>query len=317
MVVMMLLVGSIGSAMVSGQLKDLAMNIKNVFWGWGTTIQETQPLSLSHYLLTYGVGGVLAILGAVYAVRSHLHGLFLVWSGIMLLAMVGQRRWEYYAVLPLALFAVLMVIRMAQLVRPALYRQAVALLIMASLLIPSFHLVNQLQNLRPTVTHDVLAAMDYLHAHSPEPFADSDQYYQLTVLKPAYRVLSWWEYGHYIIYTACRPPVTSPSSQFSNLQNYFSMTDLEGATDYLRGNGIRYVMVTDKLAEHISAQVLAGFSVNAIIYPFSPRGTGPDAMLYRLWHMDAPGYSLFYRNDTVVIWEVIESGGHHASKADY
>ena len=78
---------------------------KSVFWGFGTTIQEASPSDPQIIMATTGISFFRALGGLYCCTKQEVEPLFIVWAVILLLATIGQRRWGYYSIIPIALMA--------------------------------------------------------------------------------------------------------------------------------------------------------------------------------------------------------------------
>ncbi len=96
--------------------------------------------------------------------------------------------------------------------------------------------------------------------NTPDPFADPDFYYEryeapapgqaYDYPKPAYGVMSWWDYGYFITYIAHRIPNASPGGQRGarDAGLYFTAQDEATANEILDRLGSKYVIVDVDMA---------------------------------------------------------------------
>ena len=104
---------------------DLFSLFGPVFWGFGSAIGETLPTSPTVAFSAYGISFLLFFGGLYYAHRNKVSMLFLVWSTILLLATIGQRRWGYYFTIPLSLLTAYFVFEVSKWTKPNLRSAAV------------------------------------------------------------------------------------------------------------------------------------------------------------------------------------------------
>ena len=99
--------------------------------------------------------------------------------------------------------------------------------------------------------HDSLV---WMRDNTPEPFEDPDFYYELYDRPPArqrydypesaYGVMSWWDYGHWITYTAHRIPNANPfQAGARDAALFFTAQDESSANEVLDRLGSKYVII--------------------------------------------------------------------------
>jgi dolichyl-diphosphooligosaccharide--protein glycosyltransferase len=225
--------------------------------------------------------------------------LFLVWSIVMLMAVLGQRRFAYYYTVNAALLTgyfswkMLDIAGLSKLLtkskeavaavkkfkktkkktrekeKPKTFMQprgawvrviVVGIVLFLVVFLPSISSAKALAG-SPNYVMDEgwSSSLLWLKDNSPDPFDDPDFYYELYPSKDefeysetAYGVMSWWDYGHFIMQIAHRIPNANPgqagavqAGQFFTAQNESSaneMADKEG-TKYVV---IDYMMPTSK-----------------------------------------------------------------------
>jgi len=95
------------------------------------------------------------------------------------------------------------------------------------------------------------SSLEWLKDNSPEPFGDPDFYYALYPSKDsfeypetAYGVMSWWDYGYWIMRIAHRVPMTNPSQSRAREAGLFFIAQNESSASELADNlGPGYVMI--------------------------------------------------------------------------
>lgn len=90
-------------------------------------------------------------------------------------------------------------------------------------------------------------SMIWLKNNSAEPFGDADYYYanyNKDKRQPIYGVMSWWDYGYWIMYVGHRVPVCNPGSSGRVESAVFMTTgDNDGAIRVLQRTKSRYVAI--------------------------------------------------------------------------
>ncbi|MCK4403255.1 MAG: oligosaccharyl transferase, archaeosortase A system-associated [Dehalococcoidia bacterium] len=229
--------------------------------------------------------------------------LFLVWSIVMLVAVLGQRRFSYYTAINAALltgyfswrilkFAGLkeLLARPKQVVeaytkakkakkkakarekvfqqrrRAAWIKVIVAgvaiffLVFFPSIGLPGIEpntkvfgcpvkLTQPLASGPSLIDQGWYSSLEWLKDNSPEPFGDPDFYYQLYETpfqypETAYGVMSWWDYGYWIMRISHRMPNCSPGGGYPGVAaRFFIAQDENRANQPMDEMGSRYVII--------------------------------------------------------------------------
>ena len=94
-------------------------------------------------------------------------------------------------------------------------------------------------------------SLEWLRDNSPEPFGDADFYYALYPSKDsfeypetAYGVMSWWDYGYWIMRIGHRIPIANPTqARAREAGQYFITQDESSANEMADEFGAKYVMI--------------------------------------------------------------------------
>jgi len=227
--------------------------------------------------------------------------LFLVWSIIMLMAVLGQRRFGYYYAINAALFTGYFSWKMLDIAglrklltkskevvgavkkfkkrekrtrekaKPKTFMQprgawvrviVVGIVIFFVVFFPNIGMVKVLASMPNAIMNEGWYSSSlWLRDNSPEPFDDPEFYYELyppqdefEYPETAYGVMSWWDYGYFIMQIAHRIPNANPgqvgavqAGKFLTAQNETSAQEIVDQynlhTKYVM---IDYVMPTSK-----------------------------------------------------------------------
>jgi dolichyl-phosphooligosaccharide-protein glycotransferase len=201
--------------------------------------------------------------------------LLVVWSALMYIATLGQNRFGYYLTLNLALltgwacsaalgWAWTPSVRRAprsradarrararrpeEPGRPQSWRKmAMVAAVIVLVLVPSALLARPMAANNLGLSAGYRVSLDWLRAHTPEPFAAKDYYFARYepghTLTPSYTVMAWWDYGYEIIRLARRVPVANPTQAGADLAGrFFTATDEGEAVKILDERHTRYVI---------------------------------------------------------------------------
>ncbi len=215
--------------------------------------------------------------------------LFLVWSIVMLVAVLGQRRFSYYTAINAALltgyfswrilkFAGLkeLLARPRQVVeaytkakkakkkakarekafqqrrRAAWIKVIVAgVVIFFLVFFPNIGKARALAKEPSLIDQAWYSSLEWLQDNSPEPFGTPDFYYELYPARhsfeypeSAYGVMSWWDYGYWIMRLSHRIPNCHPGGGYTgNAARFFIAQDENSANQVTDKMGSQYVII--------------------------------------------------------------------------
>lgn len=279
---------------------DLRKVLLPIFWGGGTYIQEAAPLDLVTAFNTYGLAIFVGLAGLYFYVRNKKgNSLFLVWSLVLITATIGQRRWGYYTVVPVGLLTAYTIFYVLKWFTSYL-RVAIALIIICFLLLPNVQGTIRLSTLPNNITADWNVALTWLKANSPEPFIQGEAaYYSPNRLpkRPSYGILTWWDYGHWIVRIAHRVPTESPTQIDYHASEFFTARSEAEANAILQSDlSLPYVIVHKELLEGKWHAVLQR-AEEPVFVPVK------DTFLSTLWNEEATTWKKIYEREEIKIFE--------------
>jgi dolichyl-diphosphooligosaccharide--protein glycosyltransferase len=222
--------------------------------------------------------------------------LFLVWSLIMLMAVLGQRRFGYYYAVNAALLTGYFSWKMLDLAgldkllakskevvgavkqfkkkekktrekaKPKAFMQprgawvrviVVGIVIFFVVFFPSIPQAKSLGSQPNYIMNEGwYSSCLWLKDNSPEPFNDRDFYYELypprdefEYPETAYGVMSWWDYGYFIMQIAHRIPNANPGQAGADRAGQFFTAQNESSANELADRfGSKYVMIDYAMA---------------------------------------------------------------------
>jgi len=220
--------------------------------------------------------------------------LFLVWSIIMLIAVLGQRRFGYYYAVNAALLTgyfswkMLDIAGLSKLLakskevvevvkkfkkkqkktrekaKPKTFMQprgawvrviVVGIVIFFLVFLPNIGKVEALASQPNYIMNEGwYTSLLWLKDNSPEPFDDPDFYYELYETpfhypESAYGVMSWWDYGYFIMQIANRIPNANPTQARAREAGQFFTAQNESSANELADRfGSKYVMIDSAMA---------------------------------------------------------------------
>ena len=287
-------------ALIIPNVKDLLITmsinqIKSVFWGFGSSIAEAMPTTPDVAFSNFGIPLILALVGLFILIRKHLNLLVVVWTLILLLAQIGQRRWGYYYAVPVALLTGATIVWVSGMVKEKARIPVFIILIFFTFLPsanPTWGIANMPTNMGPAWYNSLI----WLKENSPEPFTTPDAYLQTNLKeKPTYGILAWWDFGHWITYVSHRVPVSNPAYQdVAAGSRFFASRTVEEARAEIEGLDIRYII--------LSQDVLTG-KWYAVIKKANKSTPVQESVAAMLWLNNYPDYKLVHEEGSVKIYE--------------
>lgn len=214
----------------------------------------------------------------VYRNRDLREFTLLLWSIALLIALIGQNRFAYYFALVCAVFAGLTmdiifekfhVYRLTRIFTKgrrrkdfSILRVPIAVLLAILLLYPTYSLADSQSRGVGAINKQWFDAMEWLRKNTPENGYESYYYEQYTpgkVTEPypypfeTYGVISWWDYGHWILAIGKRMAIANPFQQ--GIGNFYN--EVPGAAPF-------FVTTNESYAERVAEKLRVRYVVSDI-----------------------------------------------------
>jgi oligosaccharyl transferase (archaeosortase A-associated) len=280
---------------INPSLFQSMLNLFSIFAPGGAmlTVREVQSLTVgiawSSFTTSFFISfiSIAMLIYFAFKEKSADKTLFLVWSIIMLIANLSQRRFGYYYAVNAALLTgyfswkMLDIAGLSRLLakskevveavkvkkfkrksrekaKPKTFMQprgawvrviVVGIVIFLFVFFPNILVITTVSTAQIEMDEGWYTSLLWLKDNSPEPFGDPNFYYELYETpfhypESAYGVMSWWDYGYFIMQIAHRIPNANPgqagavqAGQFFTAQNESSANEL---ADEL---GTKYVVI--------------------------------------------------------------------------
>jgi dolichyl-diphosphooligosaccharide--protein glycosyltransferase len=234
-------------------------------WGGGMIgkISEAEPLV--HNLATlyqvvfswlglnllFSLAGIAALIIHIrHSVGGMRQGrlLLLVWAVFALLLTFGQTRFLYISIIAMGVLISILFFLVVDLVdkrlsagqekAPKGWAAIVLLILIAPMLGDAVYVVSSAGSTPPPVEGDWQESLLWLKENS-----DTTSYYDHPLNIPEYSVMSWWDYGNWIVYMAERPVVANNfQAGVEDAARFYLSENEENATALLNARGSRYIM---------------------------------------------------------------------------
>jgi len=221
----------------------------------GKVMEATPIYAGSDFVSFFGLGLLIALFGlavlVVHMRRSPIQRgqvLFLVWTIFTMVLSVAQIRFLYIFSANAAILAGYLFfwakdrIKVAGIADP-LMTKILPLAVLIVIVLPSaVGLMTMIED-EPAIVGDWSEALRWLEDNTPATSNFEEPY-----AVPEYSVLSWWDYGNWILYRSKRPVVANnfQAGAVDAARFYLSKSE-EGAMDILEYRGSRYVITDDSM----------------------------------------------------------------------
>lgn len=172
------------------------------------------------------------------------------------------------------------------------------------LLLPSVNVTTAYAKNVQQISSDWYDSLQWMKANTPPTSnfnVSSDQ-------SPEYGVLSWWDYGNWIIYLGHRPAVANNfQTGVSDAAQFFTSQNESDTTSIIQNRNVKYVMTDNEIADYNSKfQAIALLSGKGVETFLTPQAyyTQSGAVSQQLVPTEA------YYNSTVVRLEYLDGNGY-------
>lgn len=235
--------------------------------GTRQSVREAQPLlslggrfSWWHPWGVFGAAFYIGIVGLLWftprlvARRQPAELLVCVWTVVTLLATLGQNRFGYYLSPMLALFTAWvtaqLIDRLGSGKRVVFRQQAFAACVAFAVLYQPYQIQTLMTKRDEGMSMPWFRALTWLRQATPEPFG-RDMYtarYTDAAMMPAYNVMTWWDYGYWVMRVARRVPMSNPTQAIAEEAATFYLATSElVANTWLLHRQSKYVLVDQEL----------------------------------------------------------------------
>ncbi len=280
--------------------------------GMASNISEMQPLlnfsSSAWYIVPwdyFSVAGLLAVLGLAAYLLSILRGdklknieiFFLVWTAAVVAVGLFQTRWVYLLAVTVSIFAgyiLYVVLSLAgldkvlspeemkskkkssksgsALITPALVGVSIIALV---ILIPVLDTSISIADTPNQLILSWYEACSWVKDNTP---ATSNLYSADQGTQPGYGIMTWWDYGNYVLYAAERPAISNNfQTGIPSSSHFFIAQNETSANAIMDSVNARYVMVDNKMGS-----TYAGVGLG--IFENMPQLAGDDTDSYHMYY---------------------------------
>ncbi|MGZ4940969.1 MAG: oligosaccharyl transferase, archaeosortase A system-associated [Halobacteriota archaeon] len=323
---------------------DLAVS---VFTGYGfftrsgvlQTVAEAQPLfgaqgfelntvaSYFQVLLFTGLIGLVVLLHRVYKKQDEAALLLVVWSVVAFAITVVQSRFTFLLSANVAILSGFVIAWIVDKLvgqaygtlrdtgdagsvrhlfgRDIKYTQLVGLfLVVLILLLPSINVTTAYAKNVPDISGDWAESLYWMRNNTPQ----TTNYDALSDQRPEYGVLSWWDYGNWIVFLGHRPAVANNfQTGVGDAAHFFTRQNESDTFSTIQNRNVKYVMtdyeIADAYGKFQAIALLSGQGVDSF-FTTQPQVTSSGQVTEQAVPNDA------YYNTTVVRLQDFDGNGY-------
>lgn len=202
--------------------------------------------------LLFSVFGLAVLIGSVKHCKQNSEKkearlFFLVFAVFTLILTIGQIRFLYVSSITIGLLISVLFFEAVESIEKNIQgrdrkSKILILVLFLVLVLPTVKEAASISDSKPEIAGDWYDALNWLEMNS-----NNTNYYDNPDKTPEYGVLSWWDYGNWILYQAKRPVVVSNfqvKAAIEDATKFYLSEDEKTATEVLDKRGVKYI-ITD------------------------------------------------------------------------
>ena len=299
-------------------------------------VQETQPLfftfdgkfNIEPSWYAFNTSLYVAIIGIILfawgiiknrtykdqVIPNRIKVFFLVWTLITMVLNLYQVRFVYLFAVNIGILCAYLIVELIN--SNKIYTDMLGLILIGAILIPSAQMNNNMRESPLMLSNDWFTTSEWIKNNTPDTNSTWNMPSKDQI--PSYGIMSWWDYGNYLLYLSERPVVANnfQLGAEDSAKFYTSENETE-ANKILNDRKARYVVVDYRLGlstfnengrtylrgSWVSAAFLAGKNMDYYLDSHNmPNDKYLSTMYARLYLFDGKGldkYKLVHKSETV------------------
>jgi asparagine N-glycosylation enzyme membrane subunit Stt3 len=299
-------------------------------------VQETQPLffAFSGKFVTepswyaFNTSLYIAIIGVILfawsmiknrsykdqVVNNRIKIFFLVWTLIVMVLNLYQTRFVYLFAVNIGILCAYLIVELIN--SDKLYTELLGLVLISAILVPSIQMNNTMRENPLMLSNDWFTTSEWIKNNTPDTNSTWDMPSKDQI--PSYGIMSWWDYGNYLLYLSERPVVANnfQLGAEDSAKFYTSENETE-ANKIISDRKARYVVVDYRLGLNlindngktyirgswVAAAFLSGKNMSYYLDSNNmPNDKYLSTMYAKLYLFDGKGlykYKLIHKSETV------------------
>jgi asparagine N-glycosylation enzyme membrane subunit Stt3 len=255
------------------------------------------------------------IIGLNHLISNRVKIFFFVWTLIVLTMNLYQTRFVYLFAVNVGILCAYLIVELIY--SNKIYTEILGLIFIVIILVPSIQMDNTMREHPLMFSNDWFVACEWLKDNTPDTNSSWSMPSDFQI--PSYGIMSWWDYGNYILYLSERPVVANNFQLGAEDSAKFYTSENEtDANKIMNGRKARYVIVDYRMGLNIFKEgsrtyvrgswvALAFLSGKNISYYLDNRNVPNDkylnTMYAKLYLFDGKGmedkYKLVYTSKTL------------------
>jgi dolichyl-phosphooligosaccharide-protein glycotransferase len=289
------------------------------FSGKFTTEPSWYAFNTSLYIAMIGL---IMLIGSIIKNRSYKDQLipnrikmfFLVWTLIVMVLNLYQTRFIYLFAVNVGILCAYLIVELIN--ANKIYTEILGLVLVGAILIPSSQMDNTMRENPLMLSNDWFTTSEWIKNNTPDTnstwnIPSKDQI-------PSYGIMSWWDYGNYLLYLSERPVVANNFQLgVEDSAKFYTSENETEANNILDSRKVKYVVVDYRLGLNVfnadgrtyirgswvSAAFLVGKNMSYYLNQKNmPNDKYLNTMYARLYLLDGKGmedkYKLVHKSET-------------------
>ncbi|MDY6959911.1 MAG: hypothetical protein SVK08_12240, partial [Halobacteriota archaeon] len=200
---------------------------------------------------------------------------FLVWTIVLLVITLQQSRFSHILSINIAILCSYLFFKSKEKMKPSKKRSFILFMMIFLVIVPSLAIGTVMSLYDRSPSDDWYDSLVWMRENTPVT-----SYYDDPLEKPEYGVMSWWDYGNWIVYIAERPPIANNFlTGIDDSAHFFTTEDEEVASEILDDREARYVISDFEMGLY-NRPVLGGLFISSGKFDSIAKLAGEDATRY-------------------------------------
>lgn len=247
-------------------------------------------------------------------VNNRIKIFFLVWTLIVMVLNLYQTRFVYLFAVNIGILCAYLIVELIN--SDKLYTEILGLILISAIFVPSIQMNNTMRENPLMLSNDWFTTSEWIKNNTPDTNSTWNMPSKGQI--PSYGIMSWWDYGNYLLYLSERPVIANNFQLGAEDSAKFYTSENESEADkILNDRRARYVVVDYRLGLNIindngktyirgswiSAAFLSGKNMSYYLDGNNmPNDKYLNTMYAKLYLFDGKGldkYRLIHKSETV------------------
>lgn len=173
---------------------------------------------------------------------------FLVWTLIVMVLNLYQTRFIYLFAVNVGILCAYLIVELIN--ANKIYTEILGLILVGAILIPSSQMDNTMRENPLMLSNDWFTTSEWIKNNTPDTNSTWDMPSKDQI--PSYGIMSWWDYGNYLLYLSERPVVANNFQLGAeDSAKFYTSENEEEANKILNDRKVKYVIVDYRLGLNV------------------------------------------------------------------